>query len=824
MDEEISLQNQARIKPRDIADEMKESFLDYAMSVVVSRALPDVRDGLKPVHRRILYAMSELGLEPNKAYKKSARIVGDTMGKYHPHGETSIYDAMVRMAQDFSMRYMLVDGHGNYGSMDGDGAAAQRYTEARLSRLSMEMLTDIDKETVDFLPNYDGEFNEPAVLPARFPNLLVNGSMGIAVGMSTNIPPHNLKDVITAVIRRVDDMIAGSETDIKSLMDIVKAPDFPTGGSILGTESVKEAYRTGRGKVILRADAVIEPMPGSSSREQILVSAIPYQVNKANLVKKMADLVKEKKVDGITDIRDESNRQGVRIVIELRKDTNANVVLNTLYKLSSLQESYGIIMLALVKGASGVLEPKILNLLELINCYISHQKEVITRRTQFELDKAKRRAHVLEGLLKAQDIIDAIIALIRSSRDGTHARDGLMEEYGFTEIQATAIVDMRLRALTSLEKSRLEKEYEELGKLIRELSRILASEAYLLEVFRDEITKVRDRFGDERRTAIVHDAGSIDIEDLIDDAGSVVTLSHMGYIKRTPLDTYKSQGRGGKGVIGLKTREEDWVKNLFVANTHDVILFFTTKGRAYSMRTYEIPEAGRQAKGMPLVNMLNLNPGETVAAMIPVAKNEWEGYLVFVTEEGIVKRTDLGAFSRINRSGLGAITFREDDKLTNVLRTDGKREIFIATKLGRGIRFNEEQVRPSGRAAMGVKGMKLKEGDRIVGATTAEGQVLLVSSEGFGKCTPTDDCRGTNRGGMGVIIYRPTERTGTLVGIEAVTENDGLMLINSEGVIIRIKVSDVSVQGRYASGVKLINMDDGTHVVSIAKITEDCDT
>ena len=823
MDEEINVQDAGltRIKPRDIAEEMKESYLDYAMSVIISRALPDVRDGLKPVHRRLLYSMNELGLDPSKAYKKSARIVGDTMGKYHPHGESSIYDAMVRMAQDFSMRYMLVDGHGNYGSMDGDGAAASRYTEARLSRLSMEMLTDLDKQTVDFVPNYDNELTEPTVLPARFPNLLVNGSSGIAVGMSTNIPPHNLKDVVLAVVKRIDDMVLGHDTSIKSMMDIVKAPDFPTGGSILGTESIKEAYRTGRGKVVLRADAIIEPIPGASGREQILVSAIPYQVNKANLVKKMADLVKDKKVEGITDIRDESNRQGVRIVIELRKDTNANVVLNTLYKLSSLQESYSIIMLALVKGKGAVLEPKVLNLLEIIDHYIAHQREVITRRTQFELDKAKRRAHILEGLLKAQDHIDAIIALIRSSDDGNHARDRLIQEFSFTEAQAQAIVDMRLRALTSLEKTRLEKEYAELQKLIEELSRILSDENYLLGVLKAEITKVQEKFGDERRTVIIRDPGSIDIEDLIDDAGSVVTLSHMGYIKRIPLDTYKSQGRGGKGVIGLKTREEDFVKNLFVANTHDTILFFTNKGRAYSIRTFEIPEAGRQAKGVPMVNLLNLSPGETVAAVVPVSKNDWDGYLIFVTEQGLVKRTDLGLFSRINKAGLGAITFREDDNLTNVLRTDGKRELFIATKFGRGIRFSEEQVRSMGRTAAGVRGMRLREGDKIIGATIANGQVLLVSSEGFGKCTPTEDCRGQNRGGKGIIIYKPTERTGTLVGIEAVQENDGLMLINSEGVIIRIRVADISVQGRYASGVKLINMDDGTHVVSIAKITED---
>ena len=805
-----------RIKGIDISDEMQKSFLDYAMSVIVARALPDVRDGLKPVHRRILFSMSELNLDPSKGYKKSARIVGDTMGKYHPHGEGSIYDALVRMAQDFSMRYVLVDGHGNFGSMDGDGAAAQRYTEARLSRLSMEMLTDIDKETVDFAPNYDEEFTEPTVLPARFPNLLVNGSSGIAVGMATNIPPHNLTDVITAVLHRVDDMREGVETPIKTLIDIVKAPDYPTGGAILGTESIREAYRTGRGKVILRADAIIEPIPGSSSREQIRVTAIPYQVNKANLVKKMADLVKDKKIDGITDIRDESNRNGVRIVIELRRDANANVVLNQLYKLSPLQESYGIIMLALVNN-----EPRVLNLSELIDYYIEHQKDVITRRTRFDLQKAERRAHILEGLLRAQDHIDEILALIRSSDDGNHARDRLMETYEFTQIQAQAIVDMRLRALTGLEKQRIEKEHEELQTLIAELNRILADENHLLTVFKEELTRIKDKFGDARRTVIVHDPGDINLEDLIDDAQSVITLSHMSYIKRIPLDAYRSQARGGKGVIGMQTREEDLVKDLFVANTHDTILFFTSRGRAFSLRAFEIPEAGRQAKGMPLVNLLNLSGGETIAAMIPVAKDDWDGYLIMSTCQGLVKRTALSQFARINKSGLNAITFREDDTLITVLRSDGERELFLATKGGRGIRFSEKQVRPSGRTAMGVKGMKLREGDEIVGATVADGQVLLVSTNGYGKCTPLEDCRGQNRAGMGYIIYKPTERTGNLVGIEAVSENDGLMLINSEGVIIRIRIADISVQGRYASGVKLINMDEGITVVGMAKIVDD---
>ncbi|MCL2372696.1 MAG: DNA gyrase subunit A [Defluviitaleaceae bacterium] len=807
-------QNQ-RIKPIDIVKEMHGSYLEYAMSVIVARALPDVRDGLKPVHRRILYAMSELNLDPTKAFKKSARIVGDTMGKYHPHGDSSIYDAMVRMAQDFSVRYTLVEGHGNFGSMDGDGAAAMRYTEARLSRLSMDMLTDIEKETVDFAPNYDGEFTEPSVLPARFPNLLVNGSSGIAVGMSTNIPPHNLTDVITAVLHRIGHMREGIETPLEDLIDIVKAPDYPTGGAILGTHNIREAYRTGRGKVVLRAETTIEPIPGMANREQIRVTAIPYQVNKANLVKKMADLVKDKKIDGITDIRDESNRNGVRIIIELRKDANANVVLNQLFKLSSLQESYGIIMLALVNN-----EPKILNLSEVIDHYIAHQQEVITRRTQFDLAKAERRAHILEGLLKAQDHIDEIIALIRSSDDGNHAKARLIERFEFTDLQAQAIVDMRLRALTGLEKQRLEKEYAELQLLIAELNKILSEMGYLLQVLTEELTAIKDKYGDARRSAILHDPGEINMEDLIEEAQNVITISHLGYIKRLPLDTYRSQARGGKGVIGMQTREEDVVKDLFVANTHDHILFFTTRGRAHSLRAFEIPEAGRQAKGMPLVNLLNLPAGETVAAMFPVAKGDWDGQLIFATKQGTVMRTDLSAFSRINKSGLIAITFREDDSLIAVMRSDGNRELFLATMNGRGIRFSEAQVRKTGRGSKGVTGMRLNPGDEIVGATLADEQVLLVSTNGYGKCTPLEDFRDQNRAGKGVIAYKPNDKTGNVIGIAAVTDNDGLMLINSEGVVIRIRVVDISVKGRFARGVKLINMDKDVTVVGLAKILD----
>ena len=801
-----------RISDRNIVVEMEESFIDYAMSVIVSRALPDVRDGLKPVHRRILFAMNEMGLEPNKPYKKSARIVGETMGKYHPHGE-SIYPTMVRLAQDFAMRYPLVDGHGNYGSMDGDGAAASRYTEARLSKLSVELLQDLEKNTVDFVANYDGEEKEPIVLPARFPNLLVNGSMGIAVGMATNIPPHNLTDVITAIIHRITHQQQNLETPIKDLIDIIKAPDYPTGGAILGTEAIKQAYRTGRGRVVLRATAEIEPM--GQGREQIRVTAIPYQVNKANLIIKIADLVKEKKIDGISDIRDESNREGVRIIIELRRDANANVVLNQLYKLSPLQESFGITMLALVNN-----EPKILNLSEMIEHYIAHQKEVITRRTQFDLDKAERRAHILEGLLKALDHIDEIIALIRSSQDAHEARTKLIEHFAFTEAQAQAIVDMRLRALTGLERDRLEKEYAELQALITELRKILGDSVYLLDVLKTEITIIKDKFGDTRRTAILHDPGEILTEDLIDEAEFAITLSHLNYIKRIPLDTYRSQGRGGRGVVGMQTRDEDVVKDLFVAHSHDHILFFTNFGRAYHLRTFEIPEAGRQAMGMALVNLLNLSPGETIAAMIPVARDQWDGYLLMITRSGIVKRIELSVFSKINKGGLNALGIRDGDNLITVLRSDGEREVFLATSGGRGIRFSETNVRAMGRTASGVKGITLRDGDYVVGATVADGQVLLVSENGLGKCTPLEECRGQNRGGKGIIIYKPTTRSGQVVGVAAVQENDELMLINSEGVIIRIKVADISTQGRYASGVKLINMSEGVTVVGMAKILE----
>jgi len=804
----------------DITKKMKDSYIDYAMSVIVSRALPDVRDGLKPVQRRILYSMSELNLDPSKGHKKSARITGDTMGKYHPHGESSIYDAMVRMAQDFSMRYPLVDGHGNFGSMDGDGAAAQRYTEARLSRLSMQLLEGIEQDTVDFEANYDGEFKEPLVLPARYPNLLVNGSSGIAVGMATNIPPHNLRDTIDAVLRMIDDRMQGQETDIETLIDIVKAPDFPTGGGILGNIGIRQAYRTGRGRGVLRATAEIMPMPGQSNREMIVVSEIPYQVNKSKLVERMADLVKDKKVDGITDIRDESNRNGVRIVIELRRDANANVVLNQLYKFSSLQESFSMILLALDHN-----QPKVMNLSQMLDKYIEHQKEVVTRRTTFELNKAKRRAHILEGYLKALDHIDEIIALIRSSQDAAEARIKLQDAFEFTPEQAAAIVEMRLRALTGLERGRLQKEYDELMILIEELTAILENENRLYEVIREELVAVQQRFGDERRTALLHDPGEILTEDLIDEEETVIIMSHLNYVKRMTLDTYRSQNRGGRGVIGMQTRDEDLVKDLIVANTHDYILFFTDLGRVYQIRAFEIPEAGRTARGMALVNLLNLNSGENIAAVIPVSKNDVgkeNSYLTMVTRKGIIKKTDLSLYSNIRKSGLVALNIREDDALIGVLRSDGSQSIIFAASSGIGIRFSEDTVRPTGRAASGVRAMKLRSKDYIVGAAIVEDgtKVLLVSTGGYGKCTEAHNFKIQNRGGMGSKVYKTTEKTGTLIGVAAVKEDNELMLINSEGVIIRMPVADISVQGKVAQGVKLIQMNDGVSVVGMATVTE----
>ncbi|MCL2664198.1 MAG: DNA gyrase subunit A [Defluviitaleaceae bacterium] len=809
----------------DVTEEMQKSYIEYAMSIIVARALPDVRDGLKPVHRRILFAMSELNLEPNKAYKKSARIVGDTMGKFHPHGELAIYDALVRMAQEFTMRYCLVDGHGNFGSMDGDGAAAQRYTEARLERLAAEMLSDIEKDTVDFIDNYDGEFKEPTVLPSRFPNLLVNGSSGIAVGMSTEIPPHNLTDVINAVIKIIDDAAEGIETDIADLIEIIKAPDFPTGGAILGLSGARQAYRTGRGKVVIRAAADIVPMPGAGSREMIVVREVPYRVNKARMIKHMGELVNDKKIEGITDIRDESNREGVRVVIELRAGVNSGVILNQLYKFSSLQETFNIIMLALSNG-----EPKILNLSEMLNAYISHQKEVITRRVRFDLNKAETRAHILEGYIKALDHIDEVIAIIRASSDAAEAREKLSERFGFTEAQASAIVDMRLRALTGLEKEKLLEEYREIMLLIDELKAILNDEKLLYRVLKEELLIIQTKFGDERRTAIIHDETEILDEDLIEPEENVITLSNMNYIKRIPLDTYKSQNRGGKGIMGMQTREEDWVRDLFVANTLDDLLFFTSRGRVFRMKAYRIPEAGRTARGLAIVNLLNLDgAGETLSAVIPVATGSTgpgqegaEDFLTMITRRGVIKKTAISQFANIKKGGLIALNIRDDDDLIAVLRTNGSRDLLLTSKRGMGIRFPESGVRPMGRSATGVKAMNLRGGDEIVGADAVDGDsmMLMVSANGFGKCTFASAFRGQRRGGTGMAVYKSTAKTGPLVGNFAVTEKDELMIINSEGTIIRIRVADISVQGRVASGVKLIQMDGGVTVAGMARIKE----
>ena len=805
-----------KVLPVSLEEEMRKSYIDYAMSVIVARALPDVRDGLKPVHRRILHSMNELNLDPGKGYKKSARIVGDTMGKYHPHGDASIYDAMVRLAQDFSTRYMLVDGHGNFGSMDGDGAAAQRYTEARLSHMAVEMLQDIEKDTVDFVPNYDEELKEPTVLPARFPNLLVNGSSGIAVGMATNIPPHNLTEVIDGIFKIIDDRtIHNQETDISELLSIIKGPDFPTAASILGTAGIKEAYRTGRGKVVMRAKADIEPM--KNGREMIIITELPYQVNKAKLVEKIGFLAAEKKVEGISDVRDESNRNGVRIVIELRKDANSSVVLNRLYKYSQMQDTFGINMLALVDN-----KPKVLNLKAILNHYIEHQKQVVTRRTRFDLEKAKRRAHILEGYLKALDHIDEVISIIRSSKDTPMAKMRLSERFEFSDEQSQAIVEMRLRSLTGLERDKLENEYREIQELIKELMAILADEGRLYAVIREELAIVRAKYGDERRTSIEYDDSEIDLEDLIDEETSVITMSFMGYIKRLPLSTYRSQNRGGKGIMGMQTREEDAVKDMFIASTHDHLLFFTNLGKAYSIKAYSIPEAGRNAKGLAIVNLLNLSPGEKVAALMPVREFPDNEYIMMMTKQGLVKKTNLSQFSKIRKGGLLAINFKEDDELITVLKTDGTKDVFVATRNGVGLKFHEGDVRPMGRTAAGVRAIRLADDDMVISADSLNGeddsQILFVTSGGMGKRTDKEAFTLQRRGGKGLRVYRITEKTGNVVGVAKVTDDDELMLINSDGVVIRLRVADISVIGRVTQGVKLINLPEGTDLISMAKV------
>ena len=798
-----------RILPIEIAEEMKKSYIDYSMSVIVGRALPDVRDGLKPVHRRILYSMSELNLTPDKPYRKSARIVGDVLGKYHPHGDSAVYLAMVRMAQDFSTRGLLVDGHGNFGSVDGDSPAAMRYTEARMSKLALELLRDIDKETVDFVPNFDESLKEPAVLPSRYPNLLVNGSNGIAVGMATSIPPHNLGEVIDATVHLIDN----EECSVDDLMKFVKGPDFPTSAIIMGKENIAEAYRTGRGKVKVRARAVIEELP--KGKQQIVVTEIPYQVNKAKLVERIAELVKDKKVEGISDLRDESNRNGMRIVIELKRDVNANIVLNNLYKHSQMEETFSVIMLALVNG-----QPKVLNLKQILYHYVQHQKDVVTRRTKFELNKAEARAHILEGLRIALDNIDAVISLIRASKTTQEAKSGLMEKFGLTDIQAQAILDMRLQRLTGLERDKIEAEYEELIKKINRLKEILANERLLLNVIKEEMLIIKENYADERRTEIRHDEGEIDMRDLIEDEEIAITLTHFGYIKRLPADTYKSQKRGGRGISALTTREEDFVKHLVSTTTHSKLLFFTNKGRVFRLNAYEIPEGKRQAKGTAIVNLLQLGPNEKIATLLAIDEKDDNKYLLLATKNGIVKKTDREEFKNINKAGLIAIGLREDDELIGVKVTDGNKDVLLVTKEGMSIRFDENDIRSMGRSAMGVKGITLSNDDKVVSMSLCEEgtDVLVVSENGFGKRTDINEYRTQIRAGKGIKTYNIAEKTGKLVGAEMVNEDDEMMIINSDGVLIRLRVNEISLFGRVTSGVKLMKTDDEVNVVSISKI------
>nr|WP_294574847.1 DNA gyrase subunit A [uncultured Romboutsia sp.] len=798
-----------RILPIEIAEEMKKSYIDYSMSVIVGRALPDVRDGLKPVHRRILYSMSELNLTPDKPYRKSARIVGDVLGKYHPHGDTAVYHAMVRMAQDFSTRGLLVDGHGNFGSVDGDAPAAMRYTEAKMSKLSLELLRDIEKETVDFVPNFDESLKEPSVLPSRYPNLLVNGSNGIAVGMATSIPPHNLGEVIDATVHLIDN----EECSVDDLMQFIKGPDFPTSAIIMGKESISEAYRTGRGKVKVRARAVIEELP--KGKQQIVVTEIPYQVNKAKLVERIAELVKDKKIEGISDLRDESNRNGMRIVIELKRDVNANIVLNNLYKHSQMEDTFSVIMLALVNG-----QPKVLNLKQILYHYVQHQKDVVTRRTKFELNKAEARAHILEGLRIALDNIDAVISLIRGSKTTQEAKTGLMNKFGLTDIQAQAILDMRLQRLTGLERDKIEAEYEELIKKINRLKEILANERLLLNVIKEEMLIIKENYADERRTEIRHAEGEIDMRDLIEDEEIAITLTHFGYIKRLPADTYKSQRRGGRGISALTTREEDFVKHLVSTTTHSRLLFFTNKGRVFRLNAYEIPEGKRQAKGTAIVNLLQLGPNEKIATLLAIDEKDENKYLLLATKNGIVKKTNREEFKNINKAGLIAIGLREDDELIGVKVTDGNKDILLVTKEGMSIRFDENDIRPMGRTAMGVKGITLSNEDKVVSMSLCEEgtDVLVVSENGFGKRTDINEYRTQIRAGKGIKTYNIAEKTGKLVGAEMVNEDDEMMIINSDGVLIRLRVNEISLFGRVTSGVKLMKTDDEVNVVSISKI------
>lgn len=798
-----------KIIPIGIADEMKKSYIDYAMSVIVGRALPDVRDGLKPVHRRILYAMSQLNLTPDKPHRKSARIVGDVLGKYHPHGDSAVYEAMVRMAQDFSTRYILVDGHGNFGSVDGDGAAAMRYTEARLSKIAMEMIRDIQKETVDFIPNFDETMEEPSVLPSKFPNLLVNGSNGIAVGMATSIPPHNLGEVIDGVITLIDH----PEADVEEIMESIQGPDFPTGASILGKEGIKEAYRTGRGRIRVRAKATIEEI--NKGKQQIIVTEIPYQVNKAKLIEKIADLVKEKRIEGISDLRDESDRNGMRIVIELKKDANANVVLNKLYKHSQMEDTFSIIMIALVNG-----QPKTLNLKEMLSHYLEHQKDIIIRRTKFDLEKAEDKAHILEGLKIALDHIDEVIRIIRTSKNDQIAKDILMENFNLSEKQAQAILDMRLRRLTGLEREKIEEDYNETIKLIQQLKEILSSEQLVLNIIKDELTEIKEKYSDKRRTEIALNVEEINIEDMIDEEDVVITLTHFGYIKRLPIDTYKSQRRGGKGIAAVTTREEDFVERLIITSTHDYLLFFTNKGKVYKLNVYEIPEAKRQAKGTAIVNLLQLEQDEQIAATIAIDREWQHQYLVMATKKGIIKKTQLNQFENTRRSGLIAISIREDDELISVRPVNSGQEIIMITAKGMAIRFEEKEVRDMGRSAMGVKGISLAEEDEVVVMEIAEDgkDLLVVCEKGFGKRTDLDQYRLQSRGGKGVRTYNVTEKTGFLVGAKIVTDDDEILLITNDGIVIRLNVDNISRMGRNTKGVTLMKTDENKSIVSIAQI------
>ena len=800
----------------DLKKTMESSYIDYAMSVIAQRALPDVRDGLKPVQRRVLYSMIELNNGPDKPHRKCARIVGDTMGKYHPHGDSSIYGALVNMAQDWSFRYPLVDGHGNFGSVDGDGAAAMRYTEARLSKISMEMLADIGKDTVDFVPNFDETEKEPTVLPSRFPNLLVNGTTGIAVGMATNIPPHNLREVINGVVKIIDNQVLEDRgTDIEELLTIVKGPDFPTGGTILGTAGINEAYRTGRGKVRVRAVTSIEPMQNGKNR--IVVTELPYMVNKARLIEKIAELVRDKKIDGITDLRDESDRQGMRICIELRRDVNPNVVLNLLYKHTQLQDTFGVIMLALVDN-----QPKVLNLYEMLNYYLIHQEEVVTRRTKYDLNKAEERAHILQGLLTALDNIDEVINIIRSSKNTQEAKDRLMGRFALTDVQAQAIVDMRLRALTGLEREKLENEYAELMERITELKAILADKKKLLGVIREEILLIADKYGDDRRTSIGFDEYDISMEDLIPVTNTVITMTKLGYIKRMSLDNFRAQNRGGKGIKGMETIDDDYIEELLMTTSHHYLMFFTNTGRVYRMKAYEIPEASRTARGTAIINLLQLQPGEKITAVIPIREYTEGHFLFMATKKGIVKKTPITDYANVRKTGLAAINLREDDELIEVKKTDNNQDIFLVTKYGQCIRFKETDVRKTGRTSMGVIGMNLTDGDEVVGMQMeSQGDSLMIVSEkGLGKCTLISEFTTQNRGGKGVKCYKITEKTGNIVGVKAVNHDNEIMLITTEGIIIRIKVADTALLGRITSGVKLINLDENVTVASIAKVRE----